>query len=334
MNTPYGNRTVALTGATGFVGWHLAVALCAAGADVVALHREGSDSARLRQIGVRTVVAPLTDVGALAAASRGADVLIHVAAAVDFAGDWELMRRVNVDGTRAVIEAARTAGVRRVVHLSSIAAVGASRWPEVQDETAAWTLKPLEVAYATTKREAELVALAANGRGLDVVVVNPGCVVGPDDFGGSEFGVLCKRFWRGHVPVHFAGGNNFVDVRDVAAGVLAAADRGQPGERYLLTGENRRWQTFFQELTRAAGRPIPRVTLPGWLAPPLSRLLSQRGKRPALSTDNAKFVGWFFFFTNEKARRELGFAPRPLRDSLRDAFAFWQNNERARKQSA
>ena len=325
MNSPFHNRTVALTGATGFVGWHLAAALRAAGADVVALHREGSDTTRLQRIGVRAALAPLTDVAALTAACRGVDVLIHAAAAVDFGGDWHAIRRVNVEGTRAVVEAARRAGVRRVVHLSSIVAVGATRRPDVQDETAAWRLKPLRVAYATTKREAEQAALAANGRGLEVVVVNPGCVVGPDDFSGSEFGTLCKRFWRGRVPVHFAGGNNFVDVRDVAAGALAAAVRGRAGERYLLTGENRRWQTFFQELVRAAGRPIPRVTLPGWLAPPLALVLA-RGKRPALSADNAKFVGRYLFFSNAKARRELGFAPRPLRDSLADAFAFWQGD--------
>ncbi|MBP3956216.1 NAD-dependent epimerase/dehydratase family protein [Gemmata sp. G18] len=320
-------RRVALTGATGFVGWHLASALRAAGAEVVALHREGSDTARLQSIGVRTAVAPLIDAGALAAGCRGADVLVHAAAAVDFGGDREAIRQVNVEGTRTVIQAARAAGVRRVVHLSSVAAVGATRWPDVRDESAPWTLGAFDVPYATTKRDAELMALAANDDGLEVVVVNPGCVVGPDDFGESEFGALCKRFWRGRVPFHFTGGNTFVDVRDVAAGVMAAATRGRPGERYLLTGENRRWQGFFQDLARAAGRPIPRATFPGWLALPVARVMAWRGhkkkRRPPLSIDSAKFVGLYFFYTAEKARRELGFAPRPLRESLADAFAFW-----------
>ncbi|VTR94891.1 hopanoid-associated sugar epimerase : Hopanoid-associated sugar epimerase OS=Moorea producens 3L GN=LYNGBM3L_07760 PE=4 SV=1: Epimerase [Gemmata massiliana] len=328
-NATWSGRCVALTGATGFVGWHLASTLRAAGADVVALHREGSDTARLQGIGVRTAVASLNDVRALAAGCRGVDVLIHAAAAVDFGGDRQAIQRVNVDGTRAVMEAARASGVRRVVHLSSVAAVGATRWPEVCNERAEWTLGAFDVPYATTKRDAELVALAANGSGLEVVVVNPGCVIGPDDFGESEFGSLCKRFWRGRVPFHFTGGNNFVDVRDVAAGVLAAADRGRPGERYLLTGENRRWQGFFQDLAWAAGRAIPRATFPSWLALPVAHVMEWRGRkkkrRPQLSIDSAKFVGLYFFFTAEKAHRELGFSPRPLRESLADAYAFWHS---------
>jgi dihydroflavonol-4-reductase len=130
------------------------------------------------------------------------------------------------------------------------------------------------------------------------------------------------------VPVHFTGGNNFVDARDVADGVMAAATRGRPGERYLLTGENRRWPALFRELARAAGRPIPRFTLPGWLAPVLARSVAlapqKPGHRPAITPEQARLVGWYFFFTCDKARRELGFAPRPLRDSLADAHAFWQ----------
>lgn len=326
-------RRVAITGATGFVGLQVAAQLRAAGADVVALHRAGSNTTRLTRLGVRPQVAPLTDTTALAVGCRGAEILIHAAAAVDFRGDWELARRVNVEGTRAVIHAARSAGVRRMVHISSIVAVGASRWPEVLDETAGWTLGSFRVSYATTKREAEREALQANRAGLEVVVVNPGCVVGPDDFGGSEFGTLCKRYWRGRVPIHFTGGNAFVDVRDAAAGVLAAALRGRPGERYVLTSENRRWAAFFQDLSRAACRTIPRLTLPDWLAPPLARVLSwtDRKKRraPSLTTEQAKLVGLYFYFSSAKARRELGFSPRPLRDSLADAYAFWRGERRA-----
>ena len=98
-----------------------------------------------------------------------------------------------------------------------------------------------------------------------MVVVNPGCVIGPDDHTGSEFGTLCKRFWKGRIPFYFAGGNNFVDVRDVADGIRSAADRGRPGERYLLTGTNQTLGQFFTAMTRAAGRTIPRLGLPGWL---------------------------------------------------------------------
>lgn len=333
VSSSWRGRRVAITGATGFIGWHVATSLRAAGAEVVALHRLGSNVTRLAGLGVRTVVAPLTDTLALEAGCRGVEILIHAAAAVNFGGDWAQAREVNVEGTRAVVQAARAAGVRRVVHLSSIVAVGATRWPEVLDETAAWTLGPFRAAYATTKQEAERVATTANGGELEVVVVNPGCVVGPDDYSGSEFGALCKRFWRGRVPFHFTGGNSFVDVRDVALGVLAAASRGRPGERYLLTGENRRWSSFFQELARASGRPVPRLTLPSWLAPPVARVVSWVEKRKdraaSLTPEQARLVGLYFYFTAEKARRELGFVTRPLRDSLADAYAFWQHEPRA-----
>ena len=111
-------------------------------------------------------------------------------------------------------------------------------------------------------RRAEELALAANGRGLEVVVVNPACVIGPDDFTSSEFGTLCRRFWLGRLPIHFGGGNNFVDVRDVASGIVSALDRGRPGERYILGGANRSLTAFFRATLRPArtvsgGAPRP-----------------------------------------------------------------------------
>src|SRR5262249_45753017 len=149
-------------------------------------------------------------------ACQGSEFLFHLAGAVDFANDWERFQRVNVDGTRCVIEAARLAGVRRLVHTSSVVAVGASARPGFLDETAHWNLGDLHVPYVTTKHQAERLALAASQAKLEVIVVNPSCVVGPDDFSASEFGTLCRRFWRRRVPFYFGGGNNFVDVRDVA----------------------------------------------------------------------------------------------------------------------
>lgn len=319
-------RRVALTGATGFVGWHTAAALVRRGAAVTAAHRHGSDVSRPLAVGVTCRIAPLTDAAALAAAFRGCELVVHAAGAVDFGDDWAKLRAVNVDGTRTVLAAARAAGVRRVVHVSSIVAVGACETPRVLDETAPWNLGRFRVAYATTKGEGEQAALAANGGGLDVVVVNPGSVVGPDDFSGSEFGVLCKRFWRGRVPVYFPGGNNYVDVRDVADGIIRAAAHGRPGERYLLTGENRTLRDFLGDLARAAGRSAPRVGLPAWLGvgfAAAARWVTRRGRRPALTPGQARLLGLYFYFTCEKARRELGYEPRPLADTLADAHAFW-----------
>src|SRR5262249_6064545 len=143
------NRHVALTGATGFIGHHTAVLLRRLGADVTALVRASSVRLRLEQLGVRCVVASLDDPAALTRGCAGADVLLHLAGAVDLGEDWRLCHQVNVEGTANVLEAARRAAVRRVVHVSSIVAVGASRRPEPLDEQAAWNLGEFNVPYVT-----------------------------------------------------------------------------------------------------------------------------------------------------------------------------------------
>lgn len=320
-------RRVVVTGATGFLGHHTVGLLRRQGAEVTALVRGSSSRGRLEALGVRSVTAPLDDGAALQAGCAGADVLLHLAGAVDFGDDWTLCRQVNVEGTRTVLAAARRAGVRRAVHVSSIVAVGATLRRQPLDETAEWNLAALRVAYITTKREGEAVALAAAAAGQEVVVVNPGCVIGPDDVSGSEFGILCRRFWRGRIPVYFAGGLSVVDVRDVADGVLRAARGGRPGARYLLTGHNLTQGQFFAALARTAGRFIPRLRLPiavGRLGAVLADRLPRRPKqRPYLSAGQARALGQYFWYDCGLARRELGYEPRPLTDTLAATHAFW-----------
>lgn len=320
-------REVAVTGATGFVGHHLAWQLAERGARVRALVRATSRRDHLAAAGIRCFEAPLDDAPALVRACTGCEFLFHLAGAVDFESDWERFQRINVEGTRNVLWAARAAGVRRVVHCSSIVAVGASETARSINETADWNLGPLRVPYVTTKRQAEELALEANARSLEVVVVNPASVVGPDDFAGSEFGTLCKRFWRGRIPFHFGGGNNYVDVRDVAEGHLLAAERGRPGQRYLLGGTNRTYTAFFSELARVAGRSIFRVQVPAALGKAVAALTDRfkrkRDARSYLTPGQARLMSYYFFFDCGKARRELSYEPRNLRDSLTDAFAFW-----------
>jgi dihydroflavonol-4-reductase len=306
MTEPPMPRRVVMTGATGFLGSHVAALLLARGAEVIALVR-GTSSRRLDPQ-VSCHVAPLDDVPALVEGCSGADWLIHLAGAVDFSDDWELCRRVNVEGTANVLRAARLAGVSRVVHVSSIVAVGASTRPELLDESAPWRLGRLRIPYVTTKREAEHLAFSAVRSGLDVVVVSPGCVVGPDDPSGSEYGTLCKRFWRGRIPFHFAGGGSFVDVRDVAAGIVQAGRLGRSGQRYLLTGHNLTLGDFFMELARVGGRR-PTLRLPvavGRLGAWLGSRLSRPGSRPYLSPAQARLLGLYFWFDCRRARGNWG----------------------------
>ncbi len=327
----WAGRPVAITGATGFIGHHLAMQLVQQGARVSALVRTPARCGRLAAAGVRCVLGGLDDMTALTRTCRGCEIVFHVAGAVDFEADWERFQRVNIDGTRNVAEAARGAGVRRLVHTSSIVAVGAARRPQPLDESAAWNLGPLSVPYVTSKRTAEELVLAEEG--LEVVVVNPASVVGPDDFTASEFGTVCRRFWRGRLPFHFGGGNNFVDVRDVAAGHLLAAERGRPGERYILGGHNRSYGAFFKDLARAAARPILRVPVPAAVGTVVAQLNDRfRGRRPSrsyLTVPQARLLKLFFYFDSGKAARELGYRPRPFDDSVADTYQFWMARKRA-----
>jgi dihydroflavonol-4-reductase len=324
-------RSVAVTGATGFVGLHLTRLLLASGARVTALVRDPAKALRLMG-GVRCVVAPVEDAARVREACRGQEYLFHVAGAVDFGEDWGRFQHVNIDGTEHVLAAAREARVRRLVHTSSIVAVHASPRPVTVDETARWNLASARVPYVTTKRQAEELVLKAARDGLNAVVVNPASVLGPDDATGSEFGMLCKRFWRRRIPLYFSGGNNFVDVRDVARGHLLAAERGRRGERYILGGWNRSYRDFFAELARFSPRLLPRLRLPAFLAPALARLVAlfdRRGSRSYLTPAQARLLGRWFWFDDTKARSELGYEPRPLCETLADTYAFWMG-KRAR----
>lgn len=330
----WSGRTVALTGATGFVGHHLATRLVQLGARVVALVRATSQTRRLTAAGVRCVVAELGDLVALVRGCTGCEFVFHLAGAVDFKADWERFRQVNVAGTANVVRAVRAAGVRRLVHTSSIVAVGATPWPAALDEEFAWNLGPVRVPYVSTKREAEELVLAEARQGLEAVVVNPASVIGPDDFSASEFGTLCRRFWRGRIPFHFGGGNNFVDVRDVVCGHLRAAQHGQPGQRYILGGHNRSYTAFFAELARVAPRPIVRLRLPdvvGEVVAAIGERLSRRGSRSYLTAGQVRLLSLFFWVDSGKAARELGYRPRPFRTTVADTYRFWMGR---RPQSA
>jgi dihydroflavonol-4-reductase len=330
---------VAVTGATGFIGHHLCVALVGNGADVIAIVRGSSDTSRLKVLRVHCHVAPLDEPYLLAEACRGCDLLFHLAGAVDFSNDWYHCRKVNVAGTASVLRAAAQAGVRRVVHASSIVAVGATRRPVRLIESSPWGLGGKRVPYVTTKHEGEQIALTFR-EGPEVVVVNPGSVIGPDDYSGSEFGVMCKRFWQGRIPLVFGGGNCFVDVRDVVGGILAAADRGRPGERYILGGKNLSYTAFNSELARVASRAYFRFRLPtivARLGANIGDLLKRKkSKRPLLSPAQARLLGLFFYYDCSKAARELGYTTRPLRETLTDAYRFWMagNDRRGRAAGA
>jgi dihydroflavonol-4-reductase len=320
-------RIVCVTGGAGFLGLHLVQRLrdCGAAVRVFGLApRPGHPL--LAFADVERIDGDVRDREQVRRALVGCDVVFHTAGTV---GVWgpalERMRSVHVDGTRNVVETAP--GRARIVHTSSVVAVGASRSGQMLDEESPFELADCGLPYCEAKRASEEVALAS---GRDVVVTNPAYLLGPDDDEPSVMGRLCHRYWRGRLPFAPPGGVNFADVRDVAEGHLLAAERGITGRRYILGGDNRTFADFMRELaatSRFAPRGQPR--LPRWLFAAIAGF----GEVHGLVTGNEPYPGlghvrlnrYFWFYRSDRAHAELGFRCRPLADTLADTHRWFRD---------
>jgi len=310
-----------VTGASGFVGTHLCRALVARGAQVRGLVYEPERVAAVASLGVDAVEGSL-DVERLVPAMTGMQVVFHVAGLVSMAArDAELCRAVNVEGTRAVFAAARRAGVRRVVHTSTAVCIGGRRDGAALDEDSPFELSHLPLPYVVTKRAAERIALDNARDDLEVVVCCPGSVIGPVDAFGSAGNALIVDYLRGRlrwVPAHVT---TWSDVRDVAAGHIAAAQRGRSGERYILGGEATSLIEMARRIDRVAGdRHPPRGVLPGWLLGPLAWTLERTASRPPLTPALLDLLAYDVRLDSTKARRTLGYAPRALDTAIADTL--------------
>jgi dihydroflavonol-4-reductase len=310
-----------VTGAAGFIGAHVARALVAAGAEVRGfdLRADGMPD------GVEPVAGDLLDRSALEHALDGCDTVFHLAAIYSYARrDAARMHAVNVDGTRALLDAATRGPRRRIVHTSSCATCGPvpGRPATERDGPPAWELK---VPYKAAKLAAERLALGAAREGHDVVVVNPTTPVGPGDRRPTPTGRMIEDVARGRARGYVIGGVlNVVAVEDVATGHLLAAERGRAGERYLLGGENLPMRDVFAIVAEAAGRPAPAVPVP-WRLAHVAALTASGATRPfgrepsLLVLDEVRLARLPMSFDDAKARRELGHAPGPAADALRAA---------------
>jgi len=282
--------------------------------------------------GVETIWGDLLDVRDVRRAVTGCDLVFHSAGTVAAWGPaLARLHAVHVTGTRHVLEAA---GGARVVHTSSVVAVGASRSGRIFDEEASFPLARLRVPYVCAKRAAEELALQAAAGGTDVVVVNPGYLVGPEDHEPSAMGRFCVRAWKGRMILAAPGGYNFVDVRDVAAGHLLAAERGRSGRRYILGGENLRMPAFLRRLATVAGlrpRATPVLPVAGmWLAAAIAegRARCLTGREPYPAFQHVRLNRYDWFCSSGRAERELGYLARPLDETLRDSHRWFAERGR------
>ncbi len=312
-----------VTGGTGFVGTHVVRALAERGDELRLLVRDPDRAEHLGGLEFETVTGDVTDTRSLRKAMKGMERVFHVAGTTSHRSTArKRVFEVNVGGTRNVMAEALRAGVERVVHTSSVAAVGAAKPGETANEDQFFTAGRYGIAYMNAKHEAELEALRAAAKGLRVVIVNPSFVLGPDDPTGTS-NELVRRFLSRQIPVYVDGGLNVVDVRDVAAGHVLADERGQEGERYILGGRNFTLQRLFADLGRIADIPPPPMKVPGAIASRTMEVLELAGLPAPASSDEIKAGTLWLTYRNDKARRELGFKPRPHEETLEDAVA-WQ----------
>jgi len=325
-------KLAVITGASGLLGGNLAAELVAAGCRVRATRRASTRTDHLADLDLAWVSGDLDDPDSLAAAFRGADVVFHCAAAVGVSrGVTPELQRANVDGTRHVLDAVRAAGGPRLVHVSSVVAVGLSDDGEPCDEGARWNFEEAGVldGYAITKRRAEDLIRDAAAAGLDAVIVNPTYMLGPRDVRPGS-GQLILDIARRKVPGWTPGLNNFVDARDVARGMIAAWQRGASGERYILGGHELSYRALMEATAAVAGVRPPRLPVPrpvarvmGWLGD----RRAARGKHPLITSMEVYYAYTRRFrFTCARARRELGYGYRPLEDTLRDVFAWFRGH--------
>jgi dihydroflavonol-4-reductase len=323
---------VFITGATGFLGSHVARVFAEQGADLRLLVRATSSLKNLEGLKAETVTGDLRDSASVEKAMSGCEVVLHVAADYRlWVRDAAEMYRSNVEGTRAVLEAARKHGVRSVVYTSSVATVGFTGNGRPADEDSPVCLADMIGHYKRSKFMAEQLAVQAGGSGMRVVTVNPTTPVGEQDIKPTPSGRIVVDFLKGKFPAYVDTGLNLVDVQECARGHVTALEKGKTGERYILGGENLTLKQILDKLGAISGLPSPKVKLPyffAYAAGLVDETVSGRwlGREPRATVEAARMGKKKMWASSEKATRELGWKIVPAQDALRRAVEwFWAN---------
>jgi dihydroflavonol-4-reductase len=321
-----------VTGATGFLGSHVARVLAEQGAHLRLLVRPTSDLRNIADLNAERVEGDLRDPASIEKGLAGCDALFHVAADYRlWVRDPEQMYRSNVDGTRALLEAARKQGVRRVVYTSSVATMGFSSNGTLADENSPVGLADMIGHYKRSKFMAEQVAFEAARSGVDVVVVNPTTPIGERDLKPTPTGRIVVDFLKRKFPAYVDTGLNLVDATDCARGHIQALEKGRAGERYILGGENLTLKEILDRLGAITGLPSPKVKLPyvfALAAGVVDETVTGRilGREPRATIDAVRMGRKKMFITSAKAERELGWRSVPVDDALRRSVEWFRAN--------
>jgi dihydroflavonol-4-reductase len=322
---------ILVTGATGFVGSHIARQLVAVGHSVRVLVRPASNLQALEGTAVEPVEGDLRDAASLGRAVQSVQRVYHVAA------DYRLwtknpaeMYESNVEGTRRLLEVAHRAGVERIVYTSTVATIAVPRYGALPNEETLATLDEMIGHYKRSKFLAEQVALDATKSGVPVIIVNPTAPVGPGDWKPTPTGRIILDFLKGKMPAYVDTGLNVAPVEDVAGGHLLAAEKGRAGQRYILGGRNMTLKQILDALAAITGRSAPRIQLPhavalmaGYADEVFSRVM---GREPQIPVDGVKMSRHKMFIESDKAQRELGYQPTKVEAALERAVRWYQEH--------
>ncbi len=325
-------QPVLVTGASGFVGNNLVRQLLSKGRSVRVLVRNWDDES-LRGLDIDSVKGDVLQPASLHTAMAGVSTVFHLAGSISIEGQQDrLMRHVNVDGTANVVKACLQSGVQRLVHFSSIHALSYHPKNQPVDETRRLAQDPPKhLAYDLSKAAGEQHVLSGVEAGLNAVILNPVGIFGPNDFGPSPGGEFVLQLMRRKLPGLVQAGYCWVDVRDVAITALAAETKGRRGHRYILSSQYGSFKQIARWVQECSGARPPLFNVPVWVAKqaaPLVVWYSRRlGIRPLVTPEAIEIIGCHQNIVTRKAALELGFQPRPLRETIADTVAWLQTHE-------
>ena len=327
------NKKILVTGATGFIGSSLVKKLALTDDEVSILVRKNSDLTSLTDVlhKVKLVYGDITDRASLDRALKGIDLVYH-SAGLTYMGDKKnaLLYKINVEGTRNILQASAAAGVTRVVHVSSITAVGIAFDKKPVDESVIWNFHQIDLEYARTKHLSEVEVAEAVKKGLDCVIVNPAFVFGAGDINFNA-GRIIKDIYNRKLPFYPLGGICVVDVEIVADTIITAMKKGKTGERYILGGENVSYKQLADTISKITGAPRVHFPLPFWMAKILKLGLDlYKNKNRISKLFNMSMFGvasHFLYFDSAKATRELNMQYEPHEHSIRNAYEWYRDRK-------